>query len=214
MGYLKRILPVSAEEEADLLALLWEFEDPNARDRLITAHLPIVVPIALKQARKFRLDVASTLPEFVAEGNLHLVLAVDAFPPRSNVRLANYARRCIRNGIVRYAVSCLSVVHHPWGKRAKQDLYIDPTRPDLVGAEENTGCKQAKPTTGKNRTNLSYMRSEPESLLSFEGIRLPQILEARVAGLKLREIAQHLGVSIPTAHRRVKAAIEEVRHHA
>jgi RNA polymerase sigma factor (sigma-70 family) len=225
---------MSVDEEADLLSRWRRFKDEKARERVIEASLRLVPPIALRQARKFKLDSASKANanqaknlgitfklqqhscarDLIGEGNLALTQAFDAFPAGANVRFAHYARPCVRNAIVRHAVSLLSAVNRPWGEPVKQDFSIDPMKPDLIGAEESTGCFQAKPTLGdrgQRRTKVfSQLRSEPEPPRCYEAIELPWVIEARLKGFKLKDIARELGVSIPTAHRRVKAAIEEV----
>jgi RNA polymerase sigma factor (sigma-70 family) len=235
LASLKRIPKMSAAEEADLLARWHRFKDMKARDRVITATLRVVPPIAAAQARKFRLDQAteanknaaknwgrpmqdhSCFRDLIGEGNLALVEAFDAFPPRHNSRFEHYARTCVRNAVVRRAVSLLSAVDRPWGSRVKQDMSIDPMLPDPIDVRESTGCRQAKPTVrekGERRVNnFAALRSwlEPDPPHLKDASELPPILVARLKGFRLKDIARDLGVSIPTAHRRVRAAIEEVR---
>ena len=38
----------------------------------------------------------------------------------------------------------LSVVDHPWGKYAKEDMGLDPVRNDIIGKEEDIGCRRAR----------------------------------------------------------------------
>ena len=59
--------------------------------------------------------------------------------------------------------------------------------------------------SGKTEPGFIPDSSEPRQVI------LPWILEARCRGLKLKDIANELGCSIPTAHRCVKAAIQEIR---
>jgi hypothetical protein len=160
----------------------------------------------------------------IGEGNLALVTAFDAFPAGSNVRFEQYARTCIRNAVVRHAVSLISSVDRPWGQRVTSDIICDPGRPGLVGAEESTGCFQYKATTvtvtnndleveESVSSNRRWLRGETSPPRVWRGdIELPPILMARLHGKKLKDIASELGVSIATAHRRVKAAIEEVKY--
>jgi DNA-directed RNA polymerase specialized sigma24 family protein len=218
MANLKSIPPMSSDEERELLTR-WElFQDEKARERIITAHMPLVPPIARSTCRRFQFNVWQNLPELVAEGNFAVVKAFEAFPPRSNSRFQNYARRSIRNATNRCAVSLLSVVHRPWGERVTSDVYIDPMLPDVIGVEESTGCYRAHETqrddAKASASNFAPMRSGASAHPPPETIELPWILQAQLAGLKLKVIAQQLDVSISTAHRRAKAAIEEVRHHA
>ena len=227
---------MSAAEEWDLLASWYKFKDLTARERVITATLHVVPPIAFKQAGNFKLDraspananrakrerlrlePASCARDLIGEGNLALVEAFDAFPERHNTRFENYARTCVRNAICRHAVSLLSVVDKPWGQRVEQDVGIDdPMLPDMVGAED--GSRRATPTTLSKelpaQSNFTPMRNpevqfNPE-FHAWDLTELPWILQARLDGQKLKDIAAKLNCSIPTAHRRVCAAILEVR---
>ena len=87
----------------------------------------------------------------------------------------------------------------------KSDIWVDPGMPDFV--QEDIGCSQYKPTNGDSPSNIKKLCTWAEPQL----LELPWILQARLEGLKLKDIARELDCSIPTAHRRVKAAIEEVR---
>jgi RNA polymerase sigma factor (sigma-70 family) len=230
---------MSAAEEADLLVRWRRLKDQKARRRVIEANLGLVPPIATAQARKFKLDQASPnnanriksgglrvqarscFRDLIGEGNLALVKAFDAFPEGANVRFEHYARPCIRNAVIRHAVSLLSVVDRPWGVKVKNDFGIDPAKPEPIHVDKSTGCRRAKPTSGAKensmRSNFTELRSIKEDmrLRTFDELQeLPWILRARLAGFKLREIAHRLNCSIPTAHRRMKAAIEEVRLNA
>jgi hypothetical protein len=235
LANIERIPRMSAAEEFDLLARWRNFKDMKARQRVIEANLCLVPPIAKRQAHKFKLDQPSQanknrarndglrlqdrscFRELIGEGNLALVTAFDAFPMGSNVRFEHYARSCIRNAIVRHALSLLSVVHRPWGQRVRSDLINDPALPDQVSSDDYCGSR-ARPASDLNgadkpsKSAHSNLRPWPKEPSPITIDNLPWILQARVYGWKLKDIATELRCSIPTAHRRVKAAIQEVRH--
>ena len=180
-------------EEADLLSRWERFKDQKARERVISASLRLVPPIARAQARKFG-HLSDLHAELVAEGNLALTEAFDAFPPRRNVRFERYARPCIRNAVVRRAASLLSVVDRPWGVRVKTDNWIDPTKPDPIPLGEDTGCRRIKSVNSESKSNFTRIRAFEEPPIRYDPIELPWILEARLTGWKLKDIAHELGV--------------------
>jgi hypothetical protein len=145
------------------------------------------------------------------------VEAFDAFPVGANVRFEHYARPCIRNAVCRHAVSLLSAVDRPWGKRTLQDVILDPALPDPVSPEDYCGSR-VRAAEGLNDTDFTSrsthkpLRPWPIDPHCIKIEDLPPVLQLRMKGFKLRDIAQELGCSIPTAHRRVKAAIQEVIH--
>ncbi len=65
--------------------------DPRLEDRLVRAHLRLVVRLA----RSYRVPDRD-LPDLIQEGNLGLVLAVRKFDPRKGVKLSTYAAWWIR----------------------------------------------------------------------------------------------------------------------
>jgi len=88
--------PLSAEEEAELLARL-ETDRAEVCDQLIVRNLRLVVYIA----KKFDAVGAST-EDLVSIGTIGLIKAVRTFSPERNIKLATYASRCIENEILMY----------------------------------------------------------------------------------------------------------------
>ena len=88
--------PLSAEEEAELLARL-ETDRAEVCDQLIVRNLRLVVYIA----KKFDAVGAST-EDLISIGTIGLIKAVRTFSPQRNIKLATYASRCIENEILMY----------------------------------------------------------------------------------------------------------------
>jgi hypothetical protein len=82
------------------------------------------------------------------------VEAFDAFPVGANVRFERYARPCIRNAVCRHAVSLVSAVDRPWGKRTPQDVILDPALPDPVSPEDYCGSR-VRAAEGLNDTDFT-----------------------------------------------------------
>ena len=87
-------LPLSAEEEQRLLAMLEEHAE-EARPQLIEHNLRLVVYIA----RKFE-NTGIPVEDLISIGTIGLIKAVNTFDHSKKIKLATYASRCIENEIL------------------------------------------------------------------------------------------------------------------
>ncbi|MGI6265457.1 MAG: RNA polymerase sporulation sigma factor SigE [Acutalibacteraceae bacterium] len=86
--------PLTPQEEA--LALRQAADgDRDARDKLITHNLRLVVYIA----RKFESSGVG-IEDLISIGTIGLIKAVNTFCPTRNIKLATYSSRCIENEIL------------------------------------------------------------------------------------------------------------------
>jgi RNA polymerase sigma-32 factor len=83
--------PLSLEEERRLSRRWRTIEDRDALEKLVSAHLGLVISIA----RDFRTSGPS-MEDLIQEGNLGLTIAARRFDPRKSTRLATYATYWIR----------------------------------------------------------------------------------------------------------------------
>lgn len=90
---------LSGEEEAELVHRWREDGDHAARDRLIQAHLRLVIKTA-GQFKGYGLPTA----DLVAEGNLGLVRALEGFEPERNLRFSTYAQWWVRAAMFEYVL--------------------------------------------------------------------------------------------------------------
>lgn len=90
---------LSGEDEAELIRRWRQDGDVAARDRLIAAHLRLVI----KTAGQFKGYGLSTA-DLVAEGNLGLVRALDGFEPERNLRFSTYAQWWVRAAMFEYVL--------------------------------------------------------------------------------------------------------------
>ena len=90
---------LSGEDEAELIRRWRQDGDIAARDRLIAAHLRLVI----KTAGQFKGYGLSTA-DLVAEGNLGLVRALEGFEPERNLRFSTYAQWWVRAAMFEYVL--------------------------------------------------------------------------------------------------------------
>jgi RNA polymerase sporulation-specific sigma factor len=91
-------LPLSAQEESEMLAKLsLEEEKEKAKALLIQHNLRLVVYIA----RKFD-NTGVENDDLVSIGTIGLIKAINSFKTDKNIKLATYASRCIENEILMY----------------------------------------------------------------------------------------------------------------
>ena len=88
--------PLSAQEEREVLLQAANGSE-QARDRLITHNLRLVVYIA----RKFE-NSGVGIEDLISIGTIGLIKAVRTFCPEKNIKLATYSSRCIENEILMY----------------------------------------------------------------------------------------------------------------
>jgi len=106
--YLQRIrkFPIlSNEEEANLLYLWIHHRKLAAAHKLVTAHLRLVVKVALK-FRHYGLPIM----DIISEGNIGLMKAVKKFDPEKGSRLSTYAMWWIKASIQDYIIKSWSMV--------------------------------------------------------------------------------------------------------
>lgn len=88
--------PLTRTEEDEIFGLL-ETDGAEARQRLITHNLRLVVYIA----KKFE-STGIGIEDLVSIGTIGLIKAVNTFCPDKNIKLATYASRCIENEILMF----------------------------------------------------------------------------------------------------------------
>src|SRR6266481_3607696 len=98
---------LSAEQEKEL-AYRIEAGDCEARDRMVRANLRLVVNIARSYTGK-----GLGLQDLVAEGNLGLLRAVEAFDPSMNTRFSTYASYWIKQSIKRTLINTAKTIRIP-----------------------------------------------------------------------------------------------------
>ena len=163
--------------------------------------------------------------DLTAAGNLGLMLAVEGYRLGSNVKFYTYARTCVRREIWKQATFLRSAVRRKDGSEAKWDVSIDPLMPDVHHVHDNVGTransqivKDAKfndcneTPASQSHGRLRPQPSEPKTI-TLDGLTKDErrIIQGRMRGLKLRELAKELGLSTATVWRREQSAFKRIR---
>lgn len=98
---------LNAQQEKEL-AYRIESGDGEARDRMVRANLRLVVNIARNYTGK-----GLGLQDLIAEGNLGLLRAVEAFDPSMNTRFSTYASYWIKQSIKRTLINTAKTIRIP-----------------------------------------------------------------------------------------------------
>ena len=89
--------PLTAEDEKECLMALNGADNEDARNRLISHNLRLVVYLA----RKFE-NTGVGVEDLISIGSIGLIKGIHTFNPDKNIKLATYASRCIENEILMY----------------------------------------------------------------------------------------------------------------
>ena len=108
VDHIKATPLLCAQEEKELARRVREESDPEARQKMISANLRLVVKIAKRYH-----TAGMTLGDLVAEGNLGLVRAVEEFDPDAGVRFSTYAAWWIKQAIKRALMNTGQTVRIP-----------------------------------------------------------------------------------------------------
>ena len=105
MQQIKKFPILSQEEESKLINLWIRNKNLKAAHKLVTAHLRLVIKLALK----FR-NYGLPLIDMISEGNIGLMKAVKKFKPEKGNRLSTYAIWWIKASIQEYIIKSWSMV--------------------------------------------------------------------------------------------------------
>jgi RNA polymerase sigma-32 factor len=94
---IRRFPPVSRDEELQLARRHRDQKDPEATKRLITAHLMLVVKLALMYRRAIR-----NVMDLIQEGNIGLLEALKRYDPEQGVRFPTYAAWWIKAYMLKF----------------------------------------------------------------------------------------------------------------
>ncbi len=98
---------LNAQEEKDLAYRIRQ-GDQEARNRMISSNLRLVVNIAKKFANR-----GMPLADLIEEGNLGLIRAVEDFDPEQGSRFSTYASWWIKQSIKRALINAVQPIHIP-----------------------------------------------------------------------------------------------------
>ena len=105
LNELKKYSLLTLFEEQTIARQAFENNDIQARQRLVTANLRLVVKIAMEYRRAY-----NQILDLIQEGNAGLVQAVNRFNPYRGVKLSTYAAWWIRAYILKFLMDNKSLV--------------------------------------------------------------------------------------------------------
>ena len=118
--YIREIMAIpllEIEEERELIKMA-SMGDLNARKKIIESNLRLVASIASKH-----LDSGIPFLDLAAEGNFGLLMAINKYDIKKNVKFATYATYWINNYIFRYIAANAKSVRIPLGQYNKLGTY-------------------------------------------------------------------------------------------
>lgn len=119
--YLKEVAKypfVSAEEERKLAEDYRKYNDVEAARKLVSAHLRLVVKIAMEYRNAYY-----NVLDLIQEGNVGLMHAVKKFDPDKGARFAHYASWWIRSLILKYILDNFRLIRIGTTKDQKKLFY-------------------------------------------------------------------------------------------
>jgi RNA polymerase sigma-32 factor len=105
LAEIRRYSLLTPAEEKELAFKAYEQGDTEARNKLVTSNLRLVVKIAMEYRRAY-----SQILDLIQEGNAGLVQAVNRFNPYRNVKLSTYSAWWIRAYILKFLMDNKSLV--------------------------------------------------------------------------------------------------------
>src|SRR5437773_2903501 len=168
---------LNAEEEKEV-AYRIEAGDSEARDRMVRANLRLVVNIARSYTGK-----GLGLQDLVAEGNLGLLRAVEAFDPSMNTRFSTYASYWIKQSIKRTLINTAKTIRLPaymvelltkWRRataKLQEELGRAPTQEEIASS-----LRLSKKKLGIIQKALRIYNAAPQTDQSEEGWSIDELL--------------------------------------
>ena len=199
--------PLSAEEEKKCLQELNTEQGEEARKKLISHNLRLVVYLA----RKFE-NTGVGVEDLISIGTIGLIKGIHTFNPEKNIKLATYASRCVENEILMYLrrnnklkleVSFDEPLNVDWDGN---ELLLS----DILGTEEDVIYRDLE-----TEAEIGMLRKAMEKLSDRER----EIIELRYGynqknekEMTQKEVADLLGISQSYISRLEKKIMLRLRH--
>ena len=229
---LSKVTIFTREHEKELFIEYQETHNAQIRQLLIESCLKLVFSLA----RRYWLDKDShTLQALISAGNLGLIEAVEKFDPHKGARFASYASFWILKH-VRNELSCFKDVVQPSAKERKLRMRSAESRKRLLGNAERQAPASYQPIDCATEQELYWLKHPnmydlpgQETVVStdirrlftrwfrFLTVREQFVLRAYYGlinngeSLKLRQIADYLGLSSERIRQIKVAALEKLR---
>ncbi len=196
--------PLSAQEEAALLADLKTDTGTKTKQQLIEHNLRLVVYVA----RKFENTGVAT-EDLISIGSIGLIKAINTFNTDKNIKLATYASRCIENEILMFLrkihnqkteISLNEPLNTDWDGN---ELLLS----DILGTDGDDVSKSMEDEVDKQLLHAAVEKLENREKLIME-------LRFGLSGKKektQKEVADMLGISQSYISRLEKKIMERLK---
>ena len=197
--------PPLKEEEEDKYLLLSKDGNLDARNKLITHNLRLVVYIAKKfESTKINIE------DLISIGSMGLIKAVQTFKMEKNIKLATYASRCIENEIL---------MHLRKTQKSRQDISLDEVLNIDSEGNEMVLADILCSTDDQALDEMTKKEDEKKLLLAIDSLtkKEREIISMRyglfgMEEMTQKEVADFMGISQSYISRLEKKIIDKIRH--
>lgn len=197
--------PPLKEEEEEKYLLLSKDGDLDARNKLITHNLRLVVYIAKKfESTKINIE------DLISIGSMGLIKAVQTFKMEKNIKLATYASRCIENEIL---------MHLRKTQKSRQDISLDEVLNIDSEGNEMVLADILCSTDDQALDEMTKKEDEKKLLLAIDSLtkKEREIISMRyglfgMEEMTQKEVADFMGISQSYISRLEKKIIDKIRH--
>jgi RNA polymerase sigma-32 factor len=149
---------VSRSQTVRELAHRWrDHRDVRARDRLLWLHLPLIEAIANRYPARLGRE------DFVQEGQLGFLRALETFDPDRGVELSTYARHWVRAYVHRYLLKTWGIVPR-FTTHEKRRVFFG-------AGHARRALGLTSPTDGDEKVIARKLKVKPETVLDVEHAR-------------------------------------------
>ena len=134
-----------------------DHRDARARDRLLWLHLPLIEAIANRYPARLGRE------DFVQEGQLGFLRALETFDPDRGVELSTYARHWVRAYVHRYLLKTWGIVPR-FTTHEKRRVFFG-------AGHARRALGMTSPTEGDEKIIAKKLKVKPETVLEVEQAR-------------------------------------------
>lgn len=147
---LRRLAPLSADEQRELARRYHEENDRTAAELLLSTNLRLVVKIAREYCRR-----PNELLDIIQEGNLGLVEALERFEPDRGVKFTTYAQHWVRAMILGYLINQKYPVRLGTSRSGRTVFYnLNKARKKLLAAGERPTAEAVAAELGVDESDV------------------------------------------------------------
>lgn len=156
---LRRLAPLSADEQRELARRYRDENDRGAAELLLSTNLRLVVKIAREYCRR-----PNELLDIIQEGNLGLVEALERFEPDRGVKFTTYAQHWIRAMILGYLINQKYPVRLGTSRSGRTVFYnLNKARKKLLAAGEQPTAEAVAEELGVDEADVVAVAAQLDS---------------------------------------------------